>query len=331
MAALLFALSVGLFTFILLSSFLGRRARLRARLLAVTAGRGPGSRAIEDVGPRAGKDVNEDPRGHLRNTVGDLNAASRWRGSFLSPFLRKIGTEMSAAGIELSRRERRILVYGAVAVSLVAGLLAHDGMAGILALFGCGAGFRFWIHRRVVLRRKEFDAGLGDMLTIAASALRAGYSFLQAVDMLASETKGRMAEEWKRVLREMTLGVTVEDALMHAVGRVESADFELVVNAVLIQRQVGGNLAEVLDTAGETIRDRLRIKGEIRALTAQGRMSMWIFVVLTPGIALVLYALNPSYISVLWQEKAGLLMLAVAAVGQILGTWLIRRIVSIEV
>jgi tight adherence protein B len=329
MAALLFSLSVGLFTFTLLSVLLGRRARLRIRLQTVMAGKGLGAADADD--PRTAGDAEPRNRNRSRDTAGMPEAASRRRHSILSPYFGKIGRELAAAGIELSRREQRILAGGAVGVSCLVGFLAHNGVAGILALLGCGAGFRLWIHRRVSLRRKEFDAGLGDMLTIAASALRAGYSFLQAVDMLASETKGRMAEEWKRVLREMTLGVTVEDALTHAAARVESADFELVVNAVLIQRQIGGNLAEVLDTTGETIRDRLRIRGEIRALTAQGRMSMWIFVVLTPGIALVLYALNPSYISVLWQEQAGILMLAGAAVGQVLGTWLIRRIVSIEV
>lgn len=338
MAALLVFLSVGLVTFTLLSGFVNRRVRLRARLQTVAAGRRPeksGKGATEDLvdpdGPWSSGAGESGLRGRSQKTPVPAGTVSRHRGSALSTIMEKIERDMATAGIEFSRRERRIIIWGALGVSLFTGFIAHGVVAVILALLCCGAGFHFWIRRRIALRRKEFDAGLGDMLTIAASALRAGYSFLQAADMLASETRGRMAEEWKRVLRELTLGVTVEDALAHAAARVGSADFELVVNAILIQRQVGGNLAEVLDITGDTIRERLRIKGEIRALTAQGRMSMWIFVVLTPGIAMVLYVLNPAYISVLWQDKAGVLMLVGAVVGQILGTWLIRRIVSIEV
>ena len=223
-------------------------------------------------------------------------------------------------------------VYGALAAFLALGWVLR-GAAVLLAVATvlAGGAYLAFAARRRARQKGEFEAALPDMLTITSGALRSGYSFLQAVDMLTTETKGRMAAEFRIVLREMTLGVGVEEALTHAAERVQSKDFDLIVDAVLIQRQIGGNLAEVLDIVADTIRERMRIQGEVRSLTAQGRMSMWIFLLLTPGITLVLSALDPSYVSLLWSSPAGLTMLATAAVGQLLGAVIIRKIVRIEI
>ncbi|MHB1629241.1 MAG: type II secretion system F family protein [Bacilli bacterium] len=243
----------------------------------------------------------------------------------------RINRHVESAGVTLSPAHWRLVGIVFAAPPLVIGLLARNAVPAILlecALFGLAVILA--ARRRTVLRR-EMESSLGDVVTVVAGALRAGYSFLQAIDILASETKGRMGDEFKRMLREMSLGVGVEEALTHAAERVASTDFDLIVAAVLVQRQVGGNLAEVLDLTGETIRERIRIKGEIRTLTAQGRMSLWIFTLLTPGIALALFLLNPSYIAALWQSSAGIAMVVGAVIGQALGALVIRNIVRIEV
>ncbi len=223
-------------------------------------------------------------------------------------------------------------VYGALAALLALGWVLR-GAAVVLAVAAALAGGAYlaFAARRRARQKSEFEAALPDMLTITSGALRSGYSFLQAVDMLTTETRGRMAAEFRIVLREMTLGVGVEEALTHAAERVQSKDFDLIVDAVLISRQIGGNLAEVLDIVADTIRERMRIQGEVRSLTAQGRMSMWIFLLLTPGITLVLSVLDPSYVSLLWSSPAGLTMLATAVIGQLLGAVIIRKIVRVEI
>ncbi len=245
-------------------------------------------------------------------------------------FIKSIHQELEQVGIHLSRQEW--LVIGVIACSLmiIVYFIRHSILGPILVMVFLLILYKALINVHRKKRERQFEEGLGDMLSSATGALKAGYSLFQAMDTVAKETKGQVSEEFSKILKEISLGVTVEEALVHAQERVRSRDFEMIVSAILIQRQVGGNLAEVLDIVAETIRERFRMKGEIRALTAQGRMSMWIFILMSPAIALFMLFLNPSYISFLWTTKLGLMMLGIAFVGQLIGAFLIRRIVHFE-
>lgn len=180
-------------------------------------------------------------------------------------------------------------------------------------------------------KAKLFNSQLPDTLTLASNSLKAGYSFLQAMDVVAREMPPPISEEFARALKEANLGVPIEDALMQITKRVESEDLELVITAVVIQRQVGGNLASILDNITETIRERVRIKGEIKTLTAQGKISGLVIGGIPFCLGLYLYATNPKYIGILFTHPLGLIILGMAFLSQIIGTFFIYKIVNIEV
>ncbi|NMC33505.1 MAG: type II secretion system F family protein [Veillonellaceae bacterium] len=180
-------------------------------------------------------------------------------------------------------------------------------------------------------RMKAFSQQLGDALTLAANSLRTGYSFIQAFDMVAREMQPPISAEFARTVKETNLGIPMEDALVSMAKRVNSKDFDLVITSVLIQRQVGGNLAEILDNIARTIRERVRIRNEIKTLTAQGRISGLIVGLLPFGLSAAIYVINPEYISLLFVHPVGRMILAGALIGQLIGILLIRRIVTIEV
>ncbi|NPV52381.1 MAG: secretion system protein [Firmicutes bacterium] len=203
-----------------------------------------------------------------------------------------------------------------------------------LSLFMAAVGaFSPWIfvHIRRVKRFAAFNGQIADTLTAMSNSLRAGYSFLQAMDVVSREMPPPISEEFSRTLKDMNLGATTEDSLSSLAKRIKSDDLDLVVTAILIQRQVGGNLSEILDNIATTIRERVRIKGEIRTLTAQGRLSGLIIGMLPLGIGAFVFVVNPQYMSVLFSHPLGKLMLAYAVLNEILGALIIRRIVAIEV
>ncbi|QGP93811.1 Type II secretion system (T2SS), protein F [Neomoorella glycerini] len=180
-------------------------------------------------------------------------------------------------------------------------------------------------------RRIKFNGQIGDALVIMANALRSGFSFLQAMDMVRREMPDPIAKEFGITLLEMNWGSSTETALLGLTERVKSDDLDLVITAVLIQRQVGGNLAEILDNIAHTIKERVRIKGEIKTLTAQGRISGLIIGLLPVVLTTVIYLLNPGYLSLLFTTRTGVIMLLSAVLAQLMGVIIIRRIISIEV
>lgn len=205
-----------------------------------------------------------------------------------------------------------------------------------LLLFSAGGVLGFFLpilflQLRREKRVRDFNRQLGDSLILIANSLRTGYSFLQAVEMVAREMPSPIAEEFARLLKEMNLGVTTENALNNLAKRINSDDLDLVITAVLIQRQVGGNLAEVLDNIAGTIRERVKIKGQIKTLTAQGRVSGIIVSLLPIAIGGVIYVINPGYILVLFTHPVGKMMLVFGAASQLVGILVIRRIIAIEV
>lgn len=189
----------------------------------------------------------------------------------------------------------------------------------------------FFVQAKKKKRVKLLNEQLGDAIVMVSNSLKAGYSFFQAVDTVSTEMSGSIAEEFGQVKKEINLGYTTEHALENLIHRVESDDLELMVTAVLIQRQVGGNLAEILDNISGTIRDRIKIKGEVKAITAQGRMSGIIIAIIPPAMGLFLSTINPQHIALLFNNSIGLTMVVVSVIMELLGIYFISKIVNIEV
>lgn len=189
----------------------------------------------------------------------------------------------------------------------------------------------FLLKRSIARRQKEFVNQLPDALAIIANAMRSGYSFLQAMDVVSREMPDPISKEFALVLREARVNIPIEEALTHMVQRIPSPDLDLVVTAVLIQRQVGGNLSEVLDRIGGTVKDRIRLQGEVRTLTSQGRLSGWIVSLLPVVLGLGMQAMMPGIMDPLFKHPLGIAMLVVAVIMQGIGIMTIRNLVNMEV
>jgi tight adherence protein B len=211
----------------------------------------------------------------------------------------------------------------------------------LFLLIGGFIGFllpRFWLGRRKSGRLGAFNKQLPDTITLIANALRAGSSFLQAIELVVRESRPPISTEFGRVIREVNLGLPFDQALENMVRRVRSDDLELMATAISIQHQVGGNLAEILDSIAYTIRERIRIKGEIRTLTAQQRLSGYVVAGLPIGLAGILFVIAPNFMSPMFLNPpailglpAGVVILMFGGFMMFLGFLFIRRIVDIEV
>jgi tight adherence protein B len=190
---------------------------------------------------------------------------------------------------------------------------------------------RFWVGRRISGRLSAFNKQLPDTITLLSNSLRAGSSFLQSIELVSRVGGPPMSEEMGRVVREVNLGLGMEEALNNLVRRIKSDDLDLMVTAIGIQQQVGGNLAEILDTIAFTIRERVRIKGEINTLTAQGRVSGYLVAFLPIGLGVALNAINPAFMAPLFTETIGRILIGVGAVMMTIGFLAIRKITDIKV
>ena len=197
---------------------------------------------------------------------------------------------------------------------------------------------RFWLSRRKAGRLNAFNKQLPDTITLLANALRAGSSFLQAIELVVRESRPPISTEFSRVIREVNLGLPFEQALENMVRRVRSDDLELMATAISIQHTVGGNLAEILDSIAYTIRERVRIKGEIRTLTAQQRLSGYVVGFLPIGLAGFLFIAAPNFMDAMFLNPpsvlglpAGVVLLLFGGFMMFIGFMLIRKIVDIEV
>ena len=197
---------------------------------------------------------------------------------------------------------------------------------------------RFWLGRRKSGRLNAFNKQLPDTITLLANALRAGSSFLQAIELVVRESRPPVSTEFGRVIREVNLGLPFEQALENMVRRVRSDDLELMATAISIQHTVGGNLAEILDSIAYTIRERVRIKGEIKTLTAQQRLSGYVVGFLPIGLAGFLFVAAPNFMEPMFANPpavlglpAGVVILIFGGFMMFMGFMFIRKIVDIEV
>lgn len=290
------------------------------------------------VGSTAAATVPVDqPRQPRRPAVGErLDTAIGDRD-----FTRGIKSRIARADVKLRVSEYLGLRLG---FALLAGAVLYflmDGAWLFVLLAAIAGSFIPLIYLNFAARRRlrAFEDQLSQTLNLWVNALRSGYSVLQSMEAIATELPPPVSTEFERVVQEVRLGLSVPQALSNMLRRMPSDDLDLIVTAVNIQREVGGNLAEVLDTISFTIRERVRIKGEIRTLTAQGRLSGWIISLLPIGLAFILLAINADYMSQLWVDlpprvgpvPCGWLVIGAGLVMMGIGIYLIQRIVDIEV
>ena len=244
----------------------------------------------------------------------------------------RLRLSMLQADLRLRPAEWVALCAGVAVACFLLGLTATHGLGAALVLGALGAAApQMILSSRRQARRRRFDLQLPDALMLLTSALRAGYSFSLAMQTVAEELPPPLAVEFAWATGEVTLGVPLDVALGRVLARTQSPDLDLVVTAILIQLPLGGNLAEVLDAIAETIRERVRITGEVQTLTAEGRLSAGILIVLAPALALLLSLHNPAYFQPLLQSPFGHLLIGSAIAGQIVGALIIRRMVTLEV
>ncbi len=256
----------------------------------------------------------------LDKALADREFAKKWR------------VQLARADLKLTVAEYFSLhiiagIGAAVAGTFLFGTPIGGGIAGIAGLFIP----RFYVARKQSQRLNAFQEQLPDTLSLWVNALRSGYSVLQSMEAIAKESPEPTATEFKRVVQEVQLGIPMEDALDHLLARLPNDNMDLVNTAVNIQREVGGNLAEILESIGHTIRDRVKLDGEIRVLTSQGRITGWVISVLPILLTVFLYFVSPGYMGGMIENRmCGWPMLG-CGLGLIgTGAAIIQKIVKID-
>ncbi|HTH70517.1 MAG TPA: type II secretion system F family protein [Candidatus Saccharimonadales bacterium] len=325
-----YALPAGLFLGILLvfgaiSSMLGGGSESVEARMARYAGPGSGQIAA-DAAEKTKKKAKRkrdrkevDPFATLSADVEDKR------------FTTKVQRDLARANLKLRVAEYYYIRIGASLALGVILFVFRDPVSGIVGFLVGYMLPRFWVGRRISGRLNAFNKQLPDTITLLSNSLRAGSSFLQSIELVSREGGPPMSEEMGRVVREVNLGLGMEEALHNLVRRIKSDDLDLMVTAIGIQQQVGGNLAEILDTIAFTIRERVRIKGEINTLTAQGRVSGYLVAFLPIGLGVALNAINPAFMAPLFTETVGRILIGVGAVMMTIGFLAIRKITDIKV
>ncbi len=245
--------------------------------------------------------------------------------------LSTVEAKLEKANLPLRAAEALVVYLAAVVLVTVFGLLVMGLMGMVLGLLLAGLVPVAVLNHLGRRRQKQFNAQLPDMLQLLAGSLRAGYSFLQGVEAVSQEVGEPMGKELRRVCSEARLGRELEDALDGVGQRMESADFEWAVMAVRIQREVGGNLAELLQTVGETMVERERLRREVAALTAEGKISAIVLGILPPAIGAVMYVVNPAYMQVLFTDIKGKVILVAGVVSALVGFAWMKKTIAIEI
>ena len=198
--------------------------------------------------------------------------------------------------------------------------------------FGCIAGIAFPVmklKRRKAKRLKAVSRGLADAADLMARALRAGHSMTQAIEVLAEQAPQPLAAEFSRVFQQQKLGVPLRDVLLEFCRRVPSKDIQFLITAILVQRETGGDLVQILDRTTNVLRERIRVQGEVQVYTAQGRMTAWILSLLPVGLLCIIYIFSHDYARVLFDDPTGRTLLYAGAVSILVGSLIIRRIVKV--
>lgn len=244
---------------------------------------------------------------------------------------RKFEENLAMSGVKMSAKEY-LSIWGIL--TIFPGVIGAIAGINLIAVLGVSiVGFAippFMVQRSRNKRQLLFNKQLGESLTIMGNCMRSGYSFQQAMASIAQEMQPPISTEFARVVKEMNYGASMEQALNNMVSRVKNKDLELLISAVITSTQVGANLSEILDTIAETVSDRIKIREDVRVLSAQGRMSGLIIGLLPVVIILFLMIINPNYISDFAGDPRGRLMLTGCVVMEITGFIVINKIVDIK-
>jgi len=257
---------------------------------------------------------------------------SKEKNTFLTAYYKKKKKKLMQAYILMKPQEFFMISI----ISTLTGFLLMFILTRLvpMALVGGILGFiipDYLVNRIIRKRSMKLNGQLPEALNIISNGLRAGLSFSQAVSIAGKDLESPIGDEFTKIIRDNTLGKSMEDSLNDFSERTNDEDVDMFVTAMIIQRQVGGNLSEVLDTISNTIRERVRIKGEVRTLTAQSKLSAFIISLLPVGIAVVLAIMNPSYIGQLFDNVLGLFMVGAAVVMMFIGIFILSKLVKLEV
>ncbi len=300
-------------------------------VVALTRGRGDGDAWARMEGKAPTTDAQDSSR-ERSSPVGDFVNKRLQDSSYAD----KIARRLIQADVRLTAAEFIASQIGAAAIGAVVGIPLGSRLA-LPTLIGVGLGavVGYLVPGLVVKRKRSkrvaaFNAQLSDSIMMLANSLRAGYSLLQSMDLLSRDAPHPTGIEYRRVVQEVGIGLSLTEALNNLLRRVPSDDLDLMITAITVQQEVGGNLSQVLEGISDTIRERVRIKGEIRVLTSQGRYSGYVITALPLGIALIISFINPGYMTPLWSFP-WVIMPIVSLLFMGMAYLIIRKIVNIEV
>jgi tight adherence protein B len=259
----------------------------------------------------------------LEGTESMLRGSSRWQ---------KFRWELEIAKITMPPEQILVLTaVGSLLALLFAKVVIGSLLVGIVLAVLVPIGVRSLLQRKLAHQRKLFAEQLPDNLQVLASALRAGHSFIGALSVVVNDAPEPAKSEFQRVVADEQLGVPIDDALHVVVERMQSRELEQVALVAALQRETGGNTAEVLDQVTDTIRERFELRRTVQTLTAQGRMSRWVLTFLPLFLLLAITLINPGYMSVMYDSSTGQVLLVLSAISVISGSFVIKRIVNIKV
>ncbi|MEN6571968.1 MAG: type II secretion system F family protein [Anaerolineaceae bacterium] len=251
----------------------------------------------------------------------------------------RIARDLAQADLKLKPGEYVVLMV----VLAVLGVILLYAISGKSIVFGLAGGVlgamlpKIYVSAQQRKRLIKFNEQLSDMLNLMVNGIRAGYSTLQALEAVSRELPPPICDEFHRVVQEVQLGLPMESALDNLLRRIPSDDLDLVITAMNVQREVGGNLAEILDTISHTIRERVKLKGEIRVLTTQQSYTGKLLAILPVGLFVILYFINRSYIGILFDKEAnagfpcGYFALGLAGFLIVIGYLVMKKVAQIEV
>jgi tight adherence protein B len=301
-------------------SILGRRSVVEERLGRYAESGGVIVERVED-------EYREERPNPIREFLSGLGEGTDLYSS--------ISQNLARADIKLRPGE---YVTAMVLIGAVGGVLGTVFGGGLMMgiVFAAVGAFMppLYVRRARGQRLKEFNNQLSDMLNLMVNGLRAGYSTLMAMEAVSKELAPPIADEFRRVVQEIQLGIPLEEALEHLVRRIDSEDLDMVITAINVQREVGGNLAEIFDGISHTIRERVRIRGEIQALTAMGRATAWVISIMPLALVGALFLINRPYVMQFFNPETrgcGIPMLIVVAIMVISGIAIVQKIVNIDI
>ena len=273
--------------------------------------------------------VQDQPDSQLTRFAG--SAVNLVDGFFAQRKVRLFNREtLENAGLRMSQADFFVLVLAGALVGALAGLVVAGPLLAVLFVLLSPLAGHLVLGFLAGKRRNTFDQQLGDTLQLLAGGLRAGHSILRAIDAAATESQSPTSEEMRRVVTETSLGRDLQSSLNDTAERMRNEDFVWIAQAIQINREVGGNLAEVLDQVNETIRERSEIKGHIKSLAAEGKFSAYILMAMPIGIVVMLMLVNPGYMNVMFTHPLGWGMIAASVILMTIGGLWMRKIIDLK-